>query len=285
MSYGIAETDGDTIAAEILLLRDANDKAILIVEGPSDEKFFTPFVSDEHCEIVISYGRQHSLRGLAIVTHHGYAGILVVIDQDFDSFLHIEHNDLNVVVNRDHDIETTMLRSPAFEKVLVELGSKKKIKAIIDLGADLRQIILDPVHPLGVLRLYSLENGINLKFEELRFRFLSRKLTFELREMISEVFNHSQIHNYDIDAVVAYIEAWRQRQHEPWLMCCGHDLVCALGRALQSLIGSHSAGATHADHIESQFRLAFSADDFRATGLNADIRAWEARNAPYRCLR
>jgi hypothetical protein len=280
-----SETDGETVAAEIVLLRAANDRTILIVEGPTDERFFASFVDESECDIVISYGRSHSLTGLAIVTGHAIRGVLAVIDQDFDSFLDIVHNDPNVIVTEDHDIEIAMLKSRAFEKVLIELGSRAKIRALVDAGVDLRVKILEPVHPLGILRLFSLQNGLNLRFDELKFQFLNKKLELNNEDMVREVFNHSRVFGHDLQAVIEFIEDWQAKPHDRWLITCGHDVVTSLGRALQQMLGTQNSGAVQPEQIESRLRLAFSSDDFRATRIFADIRDWEAQNLPFRCLR
>jgi hypothetical protein len=67
-------------------------------------------------------------------------------------------------------------------------------------------------------------------------------------------------------------------------LVCGHDVIAALGVALQSLIGSRKAVHCAVLELESKLRLGFSLRDFSATRTYADIKAWEERNPPFCCV-
>lgn len=69
------------------------------------------------------------------------------------------------------------------------------------------------------------------------------------------------------------------------MICNGHDCAVALGKALRHFVGSKNAITTFGEEIESRLRLAFEADHFRQTALYQRIKEWEARSAPYVCLR
>jgi hypothetical protein len=206
-------------------------------------------------------------------------------DSDYDEFRQISSGAPNVILTDEHDLETMLIRSKAFDKVLRELGSRSKIANITAQGVDLRILIRDAIHPLGVLRLYSLAKNLSLNFEGLRFRFLDKKtMKSDVIAMVKEVHAHSQMMQSSYEAVHQFVVCWQAKEHDWWRMCCGHDLAVALGKALQSLIGTNQAGSVSADEMESRLRLAYGPDDFRATSLFTQIRIWEMANQPYVCL-
>ena len=275
--------DENDVVGEVVLLRAANENTIIVVEGSSDEKFLTHFIIVDEVDIVIAHGREKVLKAMPPIRAR-FPGVLCIIDADFDHLTGTDVSADDVIVTSEHDIEMMLVKSNAFNRVVGELGSKGKLAAV---GQDQSPwtIIERPAHALGCLRLYSAQNDLNLKFERLRFRFLDKRtFQFAIKEMVQEVFQHSQKPNLDVPAAVGFISEWQSRQHDRHLMCCGHDFALLLGRALQSLIGSQTTVATETEQIERSLRLAFSVEDFRQTKLYDDIRAWEQRHEPYRCL-
>jgi hypothetical protein len=86
------------------------------------------------------------------------------------------------------------------------------------------------------------------------------------------------------DEAKAFIQSAPLAELDLRQLVCGHDLIAALGVALQSLIGSRNAVHCTVPELESKLRLGYSLQDFSATTTYADIKAWENRNPPFRCL-
>src|ERR1700760_2591755 len=99
MKYSITnELDGATVAGEIAALQAADaKKAILVVEGADDERFFNSVVNAERCSIVISAGWENAVNGLMIIREDGRRGVLVVIDLDYRSALGTEVDDPDII--------------------------------------------------------------------------------------------------------------------------------------------------------------------------------------------
>jgi hypothetical protein len=282
----LSDSDAATIAAEIVMLRNAIvDKTILILEGPSDEKLLGNFIREERCEIVISWGCENALGAMQILRQRTLAGVLCIVDSDYDEFLGKSNAATDVLLTDEHDLETMLIRSKAFDKVLRELASNSKLANLTAQRLDARLLLRDAIHPLGILRLYSLSQSLYLKFEGLRFRFLDRKtMKSDVVAMVKEVYANSQKVKQSYDEDYSFISYWQSKEHDPWRMCCGHDLAVALGKALQSFMGTQNAGNVSSDQIESRLRLAYRPADFRNTKLFEHIRAWEKSNAPFVCL-
>ena len=283
----LSDVDAAEVASEVVLLRSAmGEKTILILEGPSDEKVLSNFVQEDQCETVISWGRSNALGAMQILRERGVPGVLSVVDSDYDEFLGVMNGTADVIVTDEHDLETMLIRSKAFDKVVRELGSRSKLANLRLQALDPRLLIRDAIHPLGILRLYSLKRSLSLKFDGLRFRFLNKKtLKTDLDAMLREVHAHSNMLRNSYDEARRFVDCWLAKDYDPWRMCCGHDLAFAFGKALQSLIGSQNAHSVSCEQIESQLRLAYDLEDFRATKLFKSIRVWEQDHPPFICLR
>jgi hypothetical protein len=158
------EITASSVAAEIVLLRAAAKKTILILEGGSDERLLSVFVDPDQCDIVISYGKDNAIDALTITRTNQISGVLCILDRDYLEFLNELPDDDNISFTDDHDIEVMLIRSSAFDRLLSEMGSQAKLDAITARGADIREIIRDTGHEVGIFRLLSLRSGLNLTF-------------------------------------------------------------------------------------------------------------------------
>jgi hypothetical protein len=200
---------------------------------------------------------------------------------DYLEFLDMLPKDDDVIFADEHDIEIMLIKSSAFDRLIAEMGSQEKLQQVRNRGADLREVIRDTGHDIGIFRLVSLRDGLNLTFKNLRYGFIHRRsLAVNLPDMIDEVFNNSMRRCEDQDALMKAIADWKARPHDAWRVCSGHDLTAILGRALLALFGTQSAQATRRDEIESKLRMAFSAEDLRRTRLFVAVLRWENANRP-----
>ena len=69
--------------------------------------------------------------------------------------------------------------------------------------------------------------------------------------------------------------------HDPWQLCCGHDLICVLSIGLRRKFGSRTHQEVEPKHINTLLRLAFETSHFRTTQLYSSIRKWEEDNKPF----
>jgi len=281
------ERGPDGIANQIILTRSYPGNAslsFLIVEGDTDRKFYARFIDKSRCQISNAFNKSNALRVASILGAVSFPGFLVVVDADFDKLDGKLTTDRNVLFTDTHDLETMIIQSPALEKVLSEMGSEEKIRHITQhTGKDIRTLLLTCGTPIGYLRWISQQESLSLKFENLDIAsFIQRgTLALNVSALIGSVKNKSQ----RLDIPPQYLEASIQRiqneTHDPWHICCGHDLVHILSYALRGTIGSHDAHTVKPDMLETSLRLAFESIYFFKTKLYASIQQWEQENVPF----
>lgn len=76
----------------------------------------------------------------------------------------------------------------------------------------------------------------------------------------------------------------KEEDHDPWQVCCGHDLVKILSLGLRKAIGSNKATDVEPNSLERNLRLAYEEIYFQDTKLYALIRTWESKHQPFRVL-
>lgn len=274
----ITRTVGDVVA-ELLMSRSAFQGSLLILEGDSDSKFFSRRIAKQSCQIVIAGGKITVIGAIIRIYQIGQAGILGVIDDDYDSQRGIPVPSPHIVRTDSRDIETMLIRSCALEVVLNEFGDQAKITAFeLAESATVREALVLRSLIFGKLRLLNEQNQWNFEFGSLSpWRF-------------------ADVESWKIDevAVIEFVSAALGKTKEalsgalaaldvadPFVVLHGRDTANILAIGLRSRLGSQQHPV---DRVCQFLRLAF--DDATAAGtmLFQNIRAWENANRPYRVL-
>ncbi len=267
-------------------------RVFLIVEGNADKQLYQWLVAKDVCGIVVAHGKENVIKTLAILEKDGFLGTLAIVDADFMALEDEQSPSPNLLLTDTHDLEMMAINSLALEKVLSEFGSENKI-AIMERKhkKDLRSLLLSCAMPIGYLRWISLRENLSLKFEDLKFeKFINKDdLTIDIMQLIRIVQSHT-IDNRGSQKLLLKdsdlhdkIQQLSSDSHDPWHVCCGHDMVIILSLGLRKAIGSSKI--TEPDLIEKCLRLAYEHTFFSQTQLCAAIQIWEGINSTFTVLR
>jgi hypothetical protein len=269
-------------ADQIRLRRDAFKGVFIIVEGHSDKLVYSNFVNTETCQFTITDGKEQALNTIKILDNSQFTGVFAIVDADFD---HLENNlpkSPNVLLTDDHDLEMMMLKTPALDKVIKERGSEEKIKE-----TNIKEILLKIGQEIGYLRWISQKNNLFLRFEGLDFGKFIKKDTLEIdySDLIKTIKDHSQKQSLVNQEIQEKIEMLRNDEHNPWQVCCGHDIMQILSLALCKFWGSWNSSQVKLEILERELRLAYETFYFYQTQLCISIQNWQNTNFPYQILK
>ena len=270
-------------ANEIRLKRQDHKGCFLVVEGRDDRLFFEQFVDRDACSVTVAEGKQAVAAVIEILNADHFAGVVGVIDADFDHVEGTERVNDNLITLETVDLEALQIRSSALDRVLVEFGGAKKIA---DFGKDVRETLLSAALPIGCLRLHSLRTEMNLTFRELKYAecIESKSLTIDVRSLVREVKNRSQRPGLQCHEVERKIETIQRSVGDLWLVCYGADMVAILAIGLRSALGTNNTKTVAPELLRSCLRLAYQWSDLVNSQLGRDIREWTARNSGFRVL-
>lgn len=266
-------TAGD-VAAEIELSRMNWKGAFLVVEGPTDFRFWNARKNGS-CDIVITQGRLQVIGAIGLLNARHFRGALGVVDCDDDGLE--QADDLqNVVRTEPRDLEGLLLRSSALEKTLSEYGNAAKIAAFLATeGGTIRDALLSRALLFGKCRwLNQRTASVCLKkLKPQRFCNIAT-WTYDTSAIKDEAVNLGVATNRDeLEGRLAELPP-----ADPWHVCVGHDLVDILVGGLLSTLGD---GFAKNPLVEAMLRAAFEHAEFQATELHARVIAWQAANQPY----
>jgi ribosomal protein L13E len=282
-------------ANEIKMIRSTFSGTFLLVEGNSDKAFYKNFVNQNTCRIKVTMGKQRAIDILQILDNEDsrFAGILVIVDADFDRLESSPHQSPNLLRTDTHDLETMILQSPALDKLLAIFATDDKLK---EFGRNIRTALLKAGMSIGYFLWLSRSENLNLTFDGIKFKEFIDDKTLQINELklINEVKNKSQPTAKsalsDPTEIQKRIAAKKKDDHDPWQVCRGHDLVEILSIGLRKALGSNKAIDVEArsderkSTLENQLMLAYEAAYFLKTQLYQGIMAWESNNQPFRVL-
>lgn len=277
-------------ANAIQMRRSTFSGAFLLIEGNSDRTFYERFIDGKECQIVVTSGKSRAISILKILEGFSFQGVVAIVDADFDRLENFVSTSPNLIQTDTHDLETMLLISPALEKVICEFGIRSDDESsrqkMTDFSNTVRTKLLDCGIPIGYLRWISLQESLNLTFDGIEFaKFIDGKtIQICLKNLIKEVKNKSQAHLLQTEDLQRKIENQRDDSHDPWQVCCGHDLVEILSLGLRQLASKKNKSEVKPDDLERSLRLAYEGVFFYQTQLYTKIRLWESSNPTFRVL-
>lgn len=276
----ISRNVGDVVA-ELLMSRSAFSGSLLVLEGDDDVKFWkarTP--GHRECQFVIAGSKPTVSGAIAIADTLKQTGILGVVDDDYDSLLGLPIPSANLVRTETRDLETLLLFSFSFEKVIAEAGSMQKIHDLEQREClSIREAFVSRSILFGQLRFLSARNHWAVSFDRLNpWKWTSlASWTFDREAVLREMCG--QVPSITFEALEQELASLAQIN--PWLILHGKDCLDVLAIGLRSVIGN----IQYSDRrIMQMLRLAFDTAMLRSTFLYSNVKAWETLNPGYRVL-
>ena len=276
----------DDVANGIRMARAQFSGTFLIVEGQTaDLRVYKRLIDSKRVQVTPAHNKDNALAALKILEEADFTGVVAIIDADFWRLEGLCPTSPNQFITDTHDLETMLLESSSFDKLLDEFGSEQKITNFTaNNKMNVRQTLLAAACPIGYLRWASQRNNLSLKFEEIVFSgFLDRNtLHVDISELIREVRNKSGRHDLGDNYLQGKIDELADSKHNSWDICCGHDLVCILSFGLRSILGSNNTNKVEPEALERLLRTGYESAYFLSTQLYHSLRGWETSNPPFR---
>lgn len=275
------------VANEVRMMRTNHNGTIIIVEGPDDKKVFFNLLNKELCRIVIAYGRDNAINAMTILENDNINGLIAIIDSDFSKIENTFPASNSIYLTDKHDLESMMIASPAFTKLLFEYASEDRVHKFESQNKySVAEALAINAMIIGYLRLLSIRKNLGLKFDGLTFsNFVMRdSLRVDFKGLIREIKNHS--HNCLFNDVwfEAEIELLKDRTHDPWHISCGHDMIEMLSFALRRTLVAKSANDVDTNRLARSLRMAYEKYHFQQSDLFQSLKSWEEKSKFFKLL-
>ena len=274
---------------KIKMLRSSRgSKAFILVEGITDYRLYGKLMNQEACEIMIAESKSNVIQCIEACNAQKLKGIAGIVDADF---WRIEHHSVtleNLFLTDGHDLECMLINSPAFDSILAEYADRSKYLKFEERNkASIKALILRNTADIGYLRWYSLLNHSGFKFSNLNFnKFINvQTLEVDLIQLLDYLLLESKKeHQLKREKVLKAIEELRDKKHDLWDICCGHDFAEILSIGLIHSFGDYNAKSLFAGNLEGSLRLAYEHRYFSNTELYKALKRWQKNNKGYAIL-
>jgi len=279
--------DGWDLAAHVRFMRQTHKGSFILVEGAWDDRVFSRFVDSDRCSIEVSFGKSNAIEALNLLEEDGFEGIVAIVDMDFDGLDGVDHQLDGLIVTDHHDLDLTILLSPALSTFLDFRADPARIKSVAngDLSV-IVDLILKAGETLGHCRWLSSKHDLMLDFKNLNFEFINQA-TLECDDVhaTAEIISKSPAAKCNGMQLGERLRAARAQQVDLKQLVCGHDATTVLGIALRQMLATRPKPQTWRSEIEAGLRMAFDYASFQSTNIYSSLRQWEANNDRYKILR
>lgn len=280
MTTFVTRTIGDVVS-EILMSRSAFGGSFLVLEGDTDIKFWkTRVVARNHCQFVLAGSKPTVIDAVIRANGLKQSGILGIVDDDFDSLLGRVVPSVNVIRTDTRDLETLMLSSIVFNRILNELADGSKVYSLErNEKRDICEAFVARSLIFGQLRWLSAMHNWNVAFDRLSpWKFADvHAWSFDTEAILQDF--RKQVHGLSPANLEGYLASLPAAN--PWCVLHGKDSLNVLAIGLRNAIGNYQHPA---ERIMQMLRLAYDQLLLGATQLYSNIKAWEKANAPYRIV-
>lgn len=274
--------DEYTILAEAKMMYQDCHETYILVEGQTDKTFFDVLVgrqSNVRFRPVSGWERVH--KTILLAQKERFNNILGIIDKDFHVLLHDGVTENNQLFFTDsNDIEMMLFNSVSLEKFLAIYADQNKLNA----GEKPRNRILNAASCLGALRVVSLVNRDNLRFDGFECKdFIDRNtLLPDSKKLIKKITQRTISNGTSVSVTEEVLESQASdlmQVYYPHDLCNGHDVLDILGIAMTKCFSSLPATQYNPDTIFGYLLMGYSDNEFHETQLYNKLTMWIQSNA------
>lgn len=269
----------DDVYAHILFLRSGDKRTFLILESDADCASLDPHIDPSTCESIPGNGKASVLGALALVEGRGPARVLGVVDGDLDAQLGLASGNPNVVTTDLYDLEATIFFAPGLaERISAAHFDREAVRAhATATGSSLPDIVTGLAFPLGLLRLISRRDDLNLSLREFPVgEVLSADCkAMDLPALVNLAIRRSKAATVSEGELLGRLQTELTTMPASTELCCGHDIVSVFSTLGRRLFASNSGVV----QMHKSLRAAFDCASLGATRLYSDVQRWAASNS------
>ena len=239
----------------------------VLVEGDTDVNFYKDcFNKKNEFSFYPGHGKVRTRRAVRVLHERQVNNSIAIIDADFDIINNRQYDDY-IFLTDTYDVETMIIQSSAFEKVINEYCCREEN----NLTDNIRIALVENGITVGLIRWISEKENLDIPMAKIDFRncfnvddeMIDKKLLYKELKISVNVQNR-------IDKCISEIN---ETALDPWIISRGHDLVSILLILIKYKYGypvsdeEDDLNHLQLEDIERNLRLAFSTELFKQTKL------------------
>lgn len=272
---------GDDFFSHLLLLAQADPRAIVMLEGPSDCRLLDPFLDRQSCGSVPAHGKEVALSALKLNDATArLTRMIAILDRDWFTVAEDAYCSPDVVYTEHYDLAMdVVVPGDPLVRVVSNVGALDSLERfVLAKGfAQISDFLTALALPMGVARLVSYTNRLAIKFGG-KFPYSSTLAEdasgVSIEALARVLVRRSANCGVTEEQLVGLVEAEKGAVGEPKHYCCSHDMVGYLSAVLRLVCGVSGLGP---EAVEGRLRTAVGWQDLGTTRVVQEAREWGSR--------
>ena len=269
--------DEDDLSAYMRMLRVADDRIFLVVEGPSDARMLNQQIDDSDCTTIPGYGKRSVLAAFERMSSLEQHDCLGLIDRDFGDMLYDNESDVrsiptNVFITDLYDLESDLLLRVGLLDAYINAAKRNEdLSGLLraNRGQPLTEIVLRNTAIVGLLRWCSIAHGFNLRLSDFPMNAIIKwPAQLALSEVIDIAIHRSKRDDVVRDKLLSVIPS--DLPIDEQRICSGHDVIRFLAASSKWWAGRKVGKAEIETFISGPIRC----DRLRFLTWFCQIEAW-----------
>lgn len=267
---------GDVLFAQVLFMRGADTRTILIVEGDTDSRALDPHVDSRHAVTIPGFSKRTLKRALELVDQEQVERVLALFDRDFVDILEAPDESANAVYTDDYDLIATIAfaaDSECFTRVVTNLADRdKQSRFCSSTGRTPMELVLSITGYTGLVRYLSARDNLGVRTRRVPIvpALDTKAWELDIERFAMICIAKSKAPQITAEDLASLARAERsQPPASARRLSSGHDIAPVLAALIARWGGSAGAGA-----VEFTLRAALGRDVLVKTQLFRRVASW-----------
>lgn len=276
--------DGGRASSEMIMRNAYKQYKIqhyFIVEGESDEKFFSNIINISVCKIVNLKGKDNVVEFIKEQNKAKKKCYIGVVDADFNNITKKENAIENLFQIDVHDVEVLILsHMHNYRKIYSEYADINLVEeAQKRFGKCFVEKVMDAAYQIGVMKLTVQDDKYkNINMKELPYQdFIDEDFNVDVDVLVTRIKQR-----YLKSELLEDFKCSLAKNLDRWQICCGHDITSILAIAFSDKSdGGMGYGVNlhlKKERIESTLRSAYDYVKFITTKIYLEILKWQEKH-------
>ncbi|MFD6156399.1 hypothetical protein ACFWF7_38630 [Nocardia sp. NPDC060256] len=265
--------DGDTVFADMMMMRQVDSRIVLLVEGEEDTDVVDPHLNEDNCRSEIGHGKHAVLRAAELVTQNKVSGVLFAVDKDFDDPTKIRLTHRHISVSEYYDLHSDILINchESIKRLTICHTKRDKFKIPPSSGS-ITTTIIEIAGPLGMLRYWSVKNQIGLNLAKFPSHLLVE--ASERNSLFDETVHIAYLRSTGLTVsetdMINALKQMASANSNLAPFCQSHDMI----DIFSALIRQRWGGSVGKDYLANALRASVAFDCFQRLQIYKDLDEW-----------
>jgi hypothetical protein len=277
---------GDDLFAEILMLRTADPRTIVLLEGASDCQALDTHIDAAVAHTLPGYAKTTVERAIELADSGQVQRVLAIVDLDWVGVLSGPLESANVVYTDHYDLDATVfLSDDIMTRVVATTTDRDRLDAYLTrVGSSLREIVVRMAGKIGLGRFVSCRDRLEVPFRDFPTHVAITQANddVDLAQMVTIALGRSREPMIQQTEFLGRVKKTLNETGDLSRYCSGHDIAAVLAHLVRHCLGG---GALSRQTMEQFGRAALSCAALKQTALYGDVVAWarEANTRVWSC--